>query len=160
MQDLEELLRGLEQDQSSTDRTLYTRETPAGEIVCDAEWIESTSFEKAYPETTKEMRTKAPLACGHTVSGKERPFGGYCQATRGIIFRRHKCNRSFCAAEQCGLVCPRCGLVVSTSCCAKPFEDQMLCRRCANNLKLRKALRACSHFIIHPFVCEGNLDDE
>jgi hypothetical protein len=101
VQDLEDLLRGLEQDQSSTDRTLYTRETPEGGIVCDTEWIERTSFEKAYPETTKEMRTKRPLDCGHTVSAKESPLGGYCQAQRGTILHRHKCNTAFCA--KCGL---------------------------------------------------------
>jgi hypothetical protein len=145
MQDLDDLLRGLETQNSSTDRTVYIRETPNGPVV-DFEVIEKTSFEHDFPETTKEYHYKSLLPCGHQVT-KENPFGGYCRL----------CGKEYCA--KCLFQCPKCGVSVSTGCCVKTFDVDLLCKKCAKKLKRKALLSKIWGIISHPFLAEEPEDD-
>lgn len=148
----EDLLRGLGEDEESEDRTVYFRESPSGQKK-DFEIVEKTRFTGAYPETVRELRTQLPLSCGHPVS-KDNPFGGYCQARRGFLGQK-RCGKELCS--HCAVQC-RCGTFIGP-CCAREFEWQLFCRRCAMKLRLRKALRLSVLVLMRPFLDEGIQND-
>jgi hypothetical protein len=144
-QDLEDLLRGLGENSPSTDRTVYIRETPNGPVV-DFEVIERTSFEHDFPETTKEYHYKQALPCGHQIDNKEHTFGGYCKM----------CGQEYCAS--CLLQC-KCGKSVSVACCAKLYDTELLCKKCAKHLKRKAILSKIWGIISHPFLAEEPEDE-
>jgi hypothetical protein len=137
--DPNDLFRNL-RDAPSEDRTVYIRQTPYGPTV-DFEVVERTSFEKAYPETTRELRTAAPLPCGHHVN-KDNPIGGYC-----VI-----CTQEYCS--RCARICPRCGRSISSNCCAREFEGMFFCEQCRRTLRAQRAARICASFLLRPFLTD------
>lgn len=156
MDNLDDLLRGLrEGEDSSEDKTLFIRETSKGPKV-DFEIIERTSFEKAYPETVKELRSKEPLGCSHLIS-KENPFGGYCGGKKFLFFLRRKtCGKEYCA--RCAVQCS-CGIFVSANCCVRQFEGILYCKKCWRRLRTIKAIKTFFNILLHPFVSQDLSDD-
>lgn len=147
MRNIDELLQELQQeDEWSEDRTIYVRETPHGTRV-DFESIERTSFQKAYPETTRRLVTQQALPCGHPVT-KDNPFGGYCQGRSLVGMRR--CNNEYCAS--CAVQCTRCGVFVSARCCARPLNDALYCRSCRNLIVARRLVFGLLRALVHPFT--------
>jgi hypothetical protein len=133
--DINELFANL-QDGPSEDRTVHTRTTPYG-LRTDFEEITRTSFEKAYPQTTKELRIGAPLPCQHHVT-KENPLGGYCV-----------CGADFCS--RCQRICSRCSRSISSHCCAVLFENVFFCKPCRRFLRAKRAVS----FLLAPFLADG-----
>lgn len=135
--DPNELLGGLGNG-SSEDRTVHLREGPYGPRV-EFVIIERTSFDKAYPETTKELRTGPSLPCGHHVT-KDNPFGGYCVL----------CTQEYCS--RCSRSCPTCGRSISINCCAREYAGSFVCLHCRRTLRRREAARAVFSFLMRPFL--------
>lgn len=154
----EELLKTLEKENEiSEDRTIYLRDTLNGERV-DFEIVEKTDFSNSYPATTKELRTKQALCCGHVVS-KDNPFGGYCQG-RNFFFSAI-CNNEHC--EKCILICPRCGVSASKNCHVGQFDGVLYCLRCRRTLLVLRILRSLIGILIYPFISpdiENNIHHE
>jgi hypothetical protein len=138
------LFRELEEAEPSEDRTVWVRETAHGDRT-DFESIERTSFRNGYPETTKELRSKPALPCGHHVT-KETPFGGYCVL----------CREEYCA--RCARICPRCGRSISSNCCAREFESAFFCKPCRRALRIKNAARVCLSLLLRPFLAEPRAD--
>ncbi len=151
--DFDELLDDFDDDDEvSEDRTLFKRELPNGQERTDFEVIERTVFGGAYPATTKEMRQKAPLACGHLVS-KQNPVVGYCQGRRfGYTFTRRRCGRDYC--EYCSALCERCSAAISASCCGRQWRRGFFCRSCLRWLRFKRSVQLLWRFALAPFTGE------
>jgi hypothetical protein len=153
MQDLDDLLQGLEDNHPTTDVTKYTRLNKAGEEVTDHEIIEVTNWQNGFPETQKIVRYAKPLFCGHQVDNQDHKFCGYCRL----------CSSEYCVS--CFLQCPRCGISVSVACCAKLHKQDdtseafLICKICKKKLKRKALLSKVWTIITHPFVAEEPDED-
>ena len=154
MDDIRDIFRNLGEAEETEDKTIYVRETPSGQKI-DFEVIERTSFASAYPETVREFRSKQPLSCGHVVDGKTNNFGGYCQS-RPRLFG-HPCGKEYCSL--CAVQCPRCGVFVGASCCARSVEGIFHCRPCKRALSARRFLGGSVAFLLAPFLSESLPND-
>lgn len=154
MDNIHDLLRQMGDGEETEDRTVYIRETAQGPKI-DYEMVERTSFASAYPETVREFRSKQPLSCGHLVDAKTNPFGGYCQRRR--LFRRESCGKEYCSL--CAVQCPRCGIFVGASCCARSLDGVFYCRSCKRALSARRWLGSSLAFLFAPFLSESLPDD-
>lgn len=156
MDNIQNWLQQLENElDTAEDRTIYSRETPQGPRV-DFEIIERTKF-GAFPETVRELQSKAPLPCGHQVS-KENPFGGYCNGRKfEWPFRTKKCGREYCSL--CAVQCPRCGIYVGASCCARNFEGVFFCKTCKRKKMALKVICILAAILLHPFIGQDKDED-
>jgi len=157
MNNFHDLLRGFdENEESAEDRTSHIRETSYGRRV-DFEIVEKTNFSGAFPETIRELITKGPLSCGHTVS-RENQFSGYCQGKNlGFFITKKICGNEYCTF--CAVQCP-CGIFVSANCCARQFEETLYCKSCARKLKTAKFLKMLFLLLLFPFIQQDSIEDE
>jgi len=148
MNDIIDITNEEEEDDTSTvDQSLYIRHTPQGPRN-DYVMKETTSYGKDMPETVKEYITQEPVDCGHPIT-KETPFGCYCNGRKWIW------SKTICQKETCALCmhpCPRCGIFVSRTCCAKPFGAQLICTTCRQKLVLLNLFTFGLSFLLKPFI--------
>lgn len=124
-------------DAPSQDRTLYTRTTRAG-VRTDFEIRETTSWEKTYPEVTRETRMGPPLLCGHHVTKDNQ--ASYCVL----------CGEAHCS--RCERACERCRRPTSPNCCGRQYEGTLFCKPCRRVLRVQKAIRICLTFLLTSFL--------
>ena len=159
MQDLDELLRRLEEAQESQDRTVFISDLGDGRDFTSAEVIEHTYWRpNGLPETLRETRSKM-LDCGH-VPTKENPFAGLCLAKHGT-FKKHICGKTSCA--QCLAICSECGCTVSLGCHAtlqsaehilneKTLSGkEPICERCHKKTRRKEIRHWIFALLISPF---------
>ncbi len=146
MYDLDEVLRRLQEEDASEDKTVYVRNTPQGEKV-DYEITDRLALNGGSPSTTRELRSVGVLPCGHPVTAQN-SFAGECQNKRWtLLLYRRLCREEYCA--RCAVQCPRCGKFVSAHCCARAFEGVLYCKPCRRVLILKK-------LVMFPFVVGGS----
>ena len=153
MDDPRSLFDELAESTETTDSTRFIRDTPRGPRL-DFEIVERTRFDGALPETVREYRTQAPLGCGHTVT-RENPFGGHCQGQD--LFGR-PCEQEYCS-KFCAIQCPRCGISISTACCARQHDGQLICPRCRRLLRLHQALGWLGNLLVTPYLEDPYIED-